>query len=118
MARLGSPDSRPPIAPRQNFGDVGAHHELVDLNFGEGAIASIVAKKDELEKLKSIGYVGTTKPGQKPAPVRADWMHSTLWPTTPELDQIILTFSNSTNSGSSTTARPRRRRQANRWQIR
>lgn len=75
---------------KANFGDVGGHPELVDLNFGEGAIAAIVAKKDELEKLKSIGYVGTTKPGQKPAPVRADWMHSNAVAYNAELDQVLL----------------------------
>lgn len=75
---------------KANYGDVGAHPELVDLNFGEGAIAAIVAKPEELEKLKSIGYVGTTKPGQKPAPVRADWMHSNAVAYNAELDQVLL----------------------------
>ena len=55
---------------KANFGDVAAHPELVDVNFGEGAIAAIVAKPEELEKLKSIGYVGSTSPNKKPAPVR------------------------------------------------
>jgi hypothetical protein len=75
---------------KANYGDVGAHPELVDLNFGEGAIAAIVAKPEELEKLKSIGYVGTTRPGQKPAPVRADWMHSNAVAYNADLDQVIL----------------------------
>jgi hypothetical protein len=73
-----------------NFGDVAAHPELVDLNFGEGAIAAIVANKDELEKLKSIGYVGSVSPNKKPAPVRADWMHSNAVAYNAELDQILL----------------------------
>ena len=55
---------------KANYGDVGAHPELVDINFGEGAIAAIVAKKEEIEKLKAIGYVGSASPGKKPAPVR------------------------------------------------
>jgi hypothetical protein len=75
---------------KANFGDVAAHPELVDVNFGEGAIASIVAKKEELEKLKAIGYVGSTSPGQKPAPVRADWMHSNAVAYNAELDQVLL----------------------------
>ena len=75
---------------KANFADVGAHPELVDVNFGEGAIASIVAKKEELEKLKAIGYVGSTSPGQKPAPVRADWMHSNAVAYNAELDQVLL----------------------------
>jgi len=75
---------------KANYGNVGAHPELVDVNFGEGAIASIVAKKAELEKLKSIGYVGSASPGQKPAPVRADWMHSNAVAYNAELDQVLL----------------------------
>src|SRR5262249_2703132 len=43
-------------ASKANFGDVGAHPELIDVNFGEGAIASIVANKEELKKLVAIGY--------------------------------------------------------------
>jgi hypothetical protein len=75
---------------KANYGDVGAHPELVDVNFGEGAIAAIVAKKEELEKLKAIGYVGSQSPGQKPAPVRADWMHSNAVAYNAELDQVLL----------------------------
>jgi len=75
---------------KANFGDVAAHPERVDVNFGEGAIASIVAKKEELEKLKAIGYVGSATAGQKPAPVRADWMHSNAVAYNAELDQVVL----------------------------
>jgi len=73
-----------------NFGDVAAHPELVDVNFGDGAIAAIVAKKGELEKLRAIGYVGSASPNQKPAPVRADWMHSNAVAYNAELDQVLL----------------------------
>jgi hypothetical protein len=75
---------------KANFGDVAAHPDLVDLNFGEGAIAAIVAKPEELEKLKAIGYVGAASPGKKPAPVRADWLHSNAVAYNAELDQVIL----------------------------
>jgi Arylsulfotransferase (ASST) len=75
---------------KANLGDVAAHPELVDVNFGEGAIAAIVAKKDELEKLKAIGYVGSASPNQKPAPVRADWMHSNAVAYNADLDQVLL----------------------------
>jgi hypothetical protein len=75
---------------KANFGDIAAHPELVDLNFGDGAIASIVAKKEELEKLKAIGYIGSTDPGRKPAPVRADWMHSNAVAYNADLDQVLL----------------------------
>ncbi len=73
-----------------NFGDVAAHPERVDVNFGEGTIAAIVAKKGELEKLRAIGYVGSARPNRKPAPVRADWMHSNAVAYNAELDQVLL----------------------------
>jgi hypothetical protein len=75
---------------KANNGDVGAHPELVDINFGEGAIASIVAKKEELEKLKAIGYIGSADSNRKPAPVRADWMHSNAVAYNADLDQVLL----------------------------
>jgi hypothetical protein len=75
---------------KEHFGEVGAHPELVDINFGEGAIASIVAKKEELEKLRAIGYLGSAAPGAKPAPVRADWMHSNAVAYNAEKDQVLL----------------------------
>jgi hypothetical protein len=75
---------------KANFGDVGAHPELIDVNFGEGVLASIVAKKEELDKLRAIGYVGSTTPGAKPGPVRADWMHVNAVAYNPEFDQVLL----------------------------
>jgi hypothetical protein len=75
---------------KANFGDVGAHPELVDVNFGEGVLASIVAKKEELEKLKAIGYIGSTSSTHKPAPARADWLHLNAISYHPELDQILV----------------------------
>jgi hypothetical protein len=77
-------------AARTNYGDVAAHPELIDLNFGEGAMAAIVAKKDELAKLRAIGYVGAATPGGKPAPVRADWLHCNAVDYNAELDQILI----------------------------
>ena len=35
---------------KANYGDVGAHRELIDLNFGDATIAAMVAKPDELKK--------------------------------------------------------------------
>ena len=75
-------------AMKANHGVVGDHPELIDVNFGEGAIAAMVAKPDELEKLRAIGYIGAA--GRKPGPVRADWMHSNGLAYNPELDQIML----------------------------
>ena len=75
---------------KANFGDVAAHPELVDINFGEGAIAAIVAKKEELEKLKAIGYIGSASPDQKARPRSHDWMHSNAVAYNAELDQVLL----------------------------
>ncbi len=73
---------------KQNHGDVGAHPELIDLNFGEGTIAAMIAKPEELDKLRSIGYIGGA--GRKAAPVRADWTHVNSVAYNADLDQIML----------------------------
>jgi Arylsulfotransferase (ASST) len=75
---------------KANYGEVGDHPELVDLNFGDGVLASIVAKKEELEKLQAIGYIGTTNPGSKPGPVKADWLHVNSVTYNAELNQIMI----------------------------
>jgi hypothetical protein len=73
---------------KANYGDVPAHPELIDVNFGEGAMASIVAKKEELDKLRAIGYIGTTT--GKPARVQPDWLHCNAVAYNPDFDQILL----------------------------
>jgi hypothetical protein len=73
---------------KKNYGKVRAHPELIDINFGEGTIASIVAKKDELAKLKAI-YGINWAPG-KPAPAHPDWLHCNAVAYHPELDQILV----------------------------
>lgn len=74
---------------KANYGDVAAHPELIDINFGEGTLAAIVAKPEELDRLRAIGYVGAAAPG-RPAPVKADWLHCNAIAYNPELDQIML----------------------------
>jgi hypothetical protein len=45
---------------RANFGNIATHAELVDVNFGagEGPIAPMMATKDGIAKLRSLGYLG------------------------------------------------------------
>jgi hypothetical protein len=91
---------------KANFGDVAAHPELVDANFGRNLgfvnLARFVnppAKKDEpkkadakndaLDKLKGIGYVGASG-GRKFAGFFPDWTHVNGVSYNAKLDQIML----------------------------
>jgi Spy/CpxP family protein refolding chaperone len=74
---------------KANFGDVAAHPELIDVNYGEGLVAAMVTKKDDLDKLKGIGYVGGT-PGNRPARINPDWTHINAVAYNADLDQIVL----------------------------
>jgi hypothetical protein len=73
---------------KANHGEVGAHPELIDINFGESTIAAMVAKPDELEKLRAIGYVGGA--GRRGATPQTDWLHVNAVTYNAELDQIML----------------------------
>jgi Arylsulfotransferase (ASST) len=73
---------------KANHGDVAAHPELIDLNFGDATLAAMVAKPEELEKLKAIGYVGG--PGKRPGRPQSDWLHLNSVAYNPELDQVML----------------------------
>jgi hypothetical protein len=71
-----------------NHGDVAAHPELIDLNFGESTIAAMVAKPEELEKLRAIGYVGAA--GRRAARPQTDWLHVNSVAYNAEHDQIMM----------------------------
>jgi hypothetical protein len=73
---------------KPSYDDVGAHPELIDLNFGESTIAAMIAKPEELEKLRAIGYVGGAgRKGQRPQP---DWLHVNSVAYNADLDQVML----------------------------
>ncbi len=73
---------------KANYGDVGAHPELIDLNFGDATIAAMVAKPDELKRLRAIGYVGNAgRQGMRP---QTDWLHINAVACNAGLDQIML----------------------------
>jgi hypothetical protein len=75
-------------ATKANHGDVAAHPELIDLNFGSNTIAAMIAKPEELEKLRAIGYVGAA--GRKPQRAQADWLHVNSVTYNADFDQIML----------------------------
>jgi hypothetical protein len=73
---------------KANYGNVADHLELIDLNFGDNTLASIIAKPEELEKLRAIGYVGGAgRKAQRPQP---DWLHVNAVAYNAQLDQIMI----------------------------
>ena len=75
-------------AAKANHAKVGAHPELIDINFGDSTLAATLARPDGLEKLRSIGYVGG--PGRGPQRPQPDWLHVNAVAYHAELDQIML----------------------------
>jgi hypothetical protein len=71
-----------------NYGNVADHPELVDLNYVHDTMAPVLAKKDGVDKLKSIGYVGSPK--SRSERVNPDWTHFNSVSYNAELDQIMV----------------------------
>jgi hypothetical protein len=72
---------------KANFGNVAEHPELIDVNFSQNVVAPMLKKKDDADKLRSIGYLGRGR-----GPVNPDWTHTNSVAYNPELDQIALTI--------------------------
>jgi hypothetical protein len=56
---------------KANYGNVSAQPELIDVNFGDGAINRIMAQPGGLDQLRGLGYIGGGQPGaggQPPGP--------------------------------------------------
>ncbi|MFO0970275.1 MAG: aryl-sulfate sulfotransferase [Gemmataceae bacterium] len=77
---------------KPNFGKVSAHPELVDINYGQGLFGKIVAKKDEADKLRGLGYLGGPVGKGGGFNPQADWMHTNAVAYNEELDQIMLSI--------------------------
>jgi hypothetical protein len=75
---------------KANYGSVAEHPELVNINYGEDALAPAKTTKEQQEKLKSIGYVGANTPTGRPPRQNADWTHCNAVAYNPQLDQIIV----------------------------
>ncbi|MGH7138802.1 MAG: aryl-sulfate sulfotransferase, partial [Pirellulales bacterium] len=78
---------------KPNYGNVAEHPELVNLNYGEDALAPIAANKDAADKLKSVGYIGA---GGGPGRSRAnpDWTHVNGVAYHAGLDQVMISVHN------------------------
>ncbi len=89
---------------KANFGDVAAHPELIDVNFGRDSVFGLfsffgtpdpkkldpkkeVPKKDEVDLLRGIGYLGT---GKGKGPLLSDWPHFNCVTYNAELDQVMV----------------------------
>jgi hypothetical protein len=75
---------------KANYGKVGASPERVDINYGQGMFGKMMAKKDDQDKLKGLGYLGG--PGAKGGKFNpsADWTHINAVAYNADLDQIML----------------------------
>ncbi len=77
---------------KTNYGEVAAHPELIDINFSEGLVVPKSTNKDDLSKLRGIGYLGggPVTPGAVAALNGPDWLHVNSIAYNAELDQIAL----------------------------
>ncbi len=76
---------------KANYGDVAAHPELVDINYiGDSPMAALVATKDGLDKLKSIGYLGGSPSSKTPPQVDPHWTYINSVDYNAGLDQVAL----------------------------
>jgi hypothetical protein len=73
---------------KANFGTVADHPELVDVNFRGNVLDNVAKTKDGMDKLKSIGYVGS--PAAKKQFSNPDWTHVNSVAYHADLDQIVL----------------------------
>jgi hypothetical protein len=75
---------------KANYADVAAHPERIDANFGsDNLIASLLKNKSELDKLRSLGYVGSAS-GKNARLVVPDWNHTNSVAYNAKLDQIMV----------------------------
>ncbi|MCC7015045.1 MAG: aryl-sulfate sulfotransferase [Planctomycetes bacterium] len=79
-----------------NFGEVAKQPQRIDVNISSITPEPTAAEREELEKLRKLGYVGDDKPAagggdRGGGPGRgADWFHCNSIDYSPELDMIVL----------------------------
>lgn len=73
-----------------NFGKVAAHPELVDMNYrSAGSLAPMLAKQSGVDKLKSLGYLGSSATAAQARFLGCDW-HVNSVSYRAEFDQVLL----------------------------
>jgi hypothetical protein len=79
---------------KANYGKISEHPELIDVNFGSRTLAKMMTKKDDLDKLRGIGYLGAAPKGKdgKAGNPSADWTHINAIAYNAELDQIMVSI--------------------------
>lgn len=99
---------------KPNYGDVAAHPERIDVNFGSGMMDRLMQDPEQLKRLRSLGYVGGSDdsndvasdagadaaddggddnrnaPQRRRGPQGGDWTHINFVAYNPEFDQIML----------------------------
>jgi len=75
---------------KANFGNVGDHPELVDVNYAEDVLGPIMANKDAADKLRSLGYVGSASNGKRSRLENPDWTHVNSVACHRGFDQIVM----------------------------
>jgi Spy/CpxP family protein refolding chaperone len=75
---------------KANYGNVAEHPELVNINYGEDALAPIAATKDGADKLKSVGYIGANAAAGRAGRGNPDWTHCNAVAYNPDLDQLMI----------------------------
>lgn len=73
-----------------NFGDVEAHPELIDMNYRSvSLLAPMLASRAGVDKLKSVGYLGSSAAADQAQFAACDW-HVNSVAYQAEFDQILL----------------------------
>jgi hypothetical protein len=75
---------------KPNYGDPADHPELIDINYHEDALGPVMATKDGADKLRSIGYVGSTPRGKALPLADPDWTHVNSVAYHRGFDQIVV----------------------------
>ncbi len=76
---------------KPHHGQVSAHSELIDLNYHVSDGNPLPVQGPDLDKLRSLGYVGGSPGSTNGATNTGDWTHLNTVTYNSELDQIALT---------------------------